>query len=304
MESTAKAPVALFVYNRLDHTQRTVAALQQNVGAQETDLVIFSDGPKTEVDLAKVEEVRHYLQTIQGFKSVEMIAQKKNCGLAGSIISGVTTMIEEHGQVIVMEDDLVTSPYFLSYMNEGLEKYRHHPQVASIHGYVYPTKAILPETFFIRGADCWGWATWKKGWDHFQKDSHVLLQELKARKLGSTFNFDDSYDYVHMLEEQAAGRISSWAIRWNASAFLKGLLTLYPGISLVQNIGFDGSGTHCGDSDSCDVELAPRPLKLNDIPIEESAIARTAFIKYFNANKPPLITRVKIKVKHLLKKMI
>ena len=227
------APIALFVYNRLLHVQNTVEALQRNKFASESDLYIFSDGPSGEVEIENVLKVREYLKTIIGFKSVAIIEREENLGLARSIISGVTEIVDKYDRIIVLEDDLITSPFFLKFMNEALEFYKDEINVISIHGYLYPVKAQLPRTFFLRGADCWGWATWKRGWNLFEPDGKKLLYELKARKLKKQFDNNGAYPYTKMLEKQVKGKNNSWAIRWHASAFLKGKLTLYPGNSLI-----------------------------------------------------------------------
>jgi GT2 family glycosyltransferase len=144
------APIALFVYNRPWHTRQTVEALKKNQLFDSSDLIILSDGAKDQASAQKVEEVRQYLRTISGFKSVKIIERDCNIGLAQSIISGVTQVINEYGRVIVMEDDLVTSPFFLRYMNDALECYENEDKVISIHGYCYPI-SVLPETFFLKG---------------------------------------------------------------------------------------------------------------------------------------------------------
>ena len=108
--------------------------------------------------------MRKYITTVSGFKSLNIIERDINMGLSKSIITGVTEICDKYGKVIVLEDDHVTSPYFLQYMNDGLRAYEHDEDVISIHGYIYPLGDKLPETFFIRGADCWGWATWKTSW--------------------------------------------------------------------------------------------------------------------------------------------
>jgi hypothetical protein len=274
------SPIALFAFKRPDLLRQTVEALQKNAEARESLLYVFIDGPRREDEKAKVDEVEAYCRAISGFKQVFIQRQSANRGLARSIIAGVSEVVNQHGQVIVVEDDLVTSPYFLRYMNEALEKYRHQEKIISIHGYVYPVQDTLPETFFLKGADCWGWATWARGWKYFEADGKKLLAELATRKLKKRFDFDGAYPYVKMLEDQIAGRNDSWAIRWNASAFLRDKLTLYPGRSLVHNSGFDSSGTHCADGTQFDVQLADRPLQLVDVPIEESAEAFAKIKKY------------------------
>ncbi|MDB5239127.1 MAG: hypothetical protein JWO00_462, partial [Candidatus Parcubacteria bacterium] len=264
------APIALFVYNRLEQTRATVEALRKNRLAAESELIVFSDGPKDAADAPKVAEVRSYIQAVQGFKNIRSIERAENWGLARSIIAGVTEVLnrpEGPGSVIVMEDDLVTSPYFLQYMNDGLALYENESHVASIHGYIYPVKKPLPETFFLRGADCWGWATWKRAWNRFEPDGAKLLAELERRSLMRSFDLDGSYGFSHMLKRQISGQNNSWAIRWHASAFLAGMLTLYPGVSLVDNVGQGTSGTHKGSAQFKYESLESRPIRVGSIPI-------------------------------------
>jgi hypothetical protein len=280
------APIALFVYNRLNHTQRTIEALQKNTLASGSDLIIFSDGPKESLESQeKVSELRKYLKTVKGFKNVEIVESEKNRGLAKSIISGVTDILNKHKKIIVLEDDLVTSRYFLEYLNNGLNLYEDENDVISIHAYTYPIKSPLPETYFIKGADCWGWATWKRGWDLFEANGQKLLKELMAKKLTKEFDFDDSSPYTKMLKTQIAGKNDSWAIRWYASAFLNNKLTLYPRESLVYNTGFDGSGTHHVSEDSFNKtdQIENIKVEVRRIKIKESLDARPAFISYFKS---------------------
>lgn len=280
------APIALFVYNRLWHTKQTVESLQKNILASESDLIIFSDGQK---DSSKSKDdvlaVRKYLKTIAGFRSVKIIEREKNYGLAASIIAGVSEVVNLHDRVIVLEDDMISSRYFLQYMNEALNLYEKENQVISIHAYIYPIKKALPETFFLKGADCWGWATWKRGWDLFEADGQKLLYELGSMKLTREFDFSGSYPYVKMLKDQIAGKNNSWAIRWYASAFLKNKLTLYPGKSLINNIGLDGSGTHCSNDDSLNKneEVENVIIKVKKIDMIEDKESRLVVADFFKS---------------------
>lgn len=275
------SPILLFAYQRLPHLKMTVDALAKNIEARESDLVIFSDAPRSEQQVNNVEAVRKYIRTIEGFQSITIVEREKNYGLANSIIDGVSSVIDRYGKVIVVEDDIVTSPFFLQYMNEALHKYERREEVISIHGYCYPTSQNLPETFFLRGADCWGWATWKRGWDHFESDAQKLLHGLRERKLQRRFDFDNTYDYTGMLEKQVMGEIDSWAIRWYASAFLADKLTLYPGRSLVNNIGGDDLATHTKSLSVFQTTVAQSPIILGDPPIAENDQARNAFSEFF-----------------------
>jgi hypothetical protein len=202
-------------------------------------------------------------------------------GLGNSIISGVTEILDSHERIIVLEDDLIVSPFFLDYMNEGLEKYAEQKEVVSIHGYVYPCCSSLPDHFFLRGADCWGWGTWKDSWKIFNPDGKFLLSKLKEQGLTYAFDFGGAYPFTQMLSDQIYGKNDSWAIRWYASTYLMNKLTLYPGKSLVSNIGNDGSGSHQENSNFFDVNIATIPVKIGDISIEESVFGKNAFADYF-----------------------
>ncbi|KKR21170.1 MAG: hypothetical protein UT48_C0012G0029 [Parcubacteria group bacterium GW2011_GWE2_39_37] len=294
------SPVALFVYNRPEHTKQTIEALKNNELASQTDLIIFSDAPKNDQAKEAVKNVRSYIRTITGFKNISIFERDINHGLAKSIINGVTEIVNKYGKIIVLEDDLITSPYFLKYMNEALDTYEKEEKIISIHGYSYPCKEELPETYFIKGADCWGWATWKRGWDLFEADGKKLLEEIRSKKLSKTFDLNGAYPYTQMLESQVYRLNNSWAIRWYASAFLKDKLTLYPGRSLVSNIGFDDSGTHTGSNKFFQVNISDRPVTIGNIPIEENRKALEAIIKYFKSPKLFLFVKY-LRIKNMIK---
>jgi hypothetical protein len=215
-----------------------------------------------------------------GFRSLDVVASEENRGLATSIISGVGEQLSASDRLIVVEDDLVVSRHFLRYMHDGLEMYANDPQVASIHGYTYPVTKALPETFFLRGADCWGWGTWARAWKYFRADGMALLAELRAQGLTRAFDLGGAFAYTRMLEDQIAGRNNSWAVRWHASCFLREMLTLYPCRSLVVNIGHDDSGTHSGSTDAFDVELLQRPVEVRRVALAESPAATAAVAAY------------------------
>jgi hypothetical protein len=288
---TTYAPISLFVYNRPKHTQQTIEALSLNPLAKQSDLYIFSDAAKNDAAKVSVDEVRSYIKQISGFNKVEIVERKTNYGLANSIIDGVTSVVNQYGKVIVLEDDLVTSTYFLQYMNDGLNVYETNKDVISIHGYIYPVKGTLPETFFLRGADCWGWATWKDQWALFEPNGEKLLSELKQKKLIKRFDFNGAYSYSKMLKNQIKGKNDSWAIRWYASAFLKNKYTLYPGKSLVLNIGNDGSGTHCGETSAFSSELNLSPVNVTSLEVIDNFQALTKIETYFKNQRKRFLAR-------------
>lgn len=292
LKKSSFSPIALFVYNRLTHTISTVEALALNAEAIHSDLIVFSDGPRDEADAKLVKDLRDFLKTVVGFKSVRVVVQEKNIGLAESIINGVTQVLESSETVIVLEDDLVSSRYFLNFMNTALEKYKNESQVASILGYCLPVKGKLPETYFMRGADCWGWATWRRSWQYFERDGKKLLSQLEEQQLEYGFELEGSVPYMQMLRDQIEGRNNSWAIRWRTSLHLKNLLSLYPGRSLIQNIGFDGSGTHCPPSNVYYVKLADSPIRLDDISIEINHKVVKRVIRFYRSLKITFSKRV------------
>jgi GT2 family glycosyltransferase len=278
------APIALFVYNRPDHTRRTLNYLKNNLLADESRLYIFSDAAKTEADIAKVDEVRALIKDAEGFKSVKIIERKTNLGLANSIIAGVTQLVNEYEKVIVFEDDLLSSPYTLTYFNQALDRYADTDKVMHIGAYMYPiTTNFLPQTFFYRAATSWGWATWARAWKHFEPDVDTLISQFDQKKI-LKFSIEGNMNFWKQIQEFKSGKNNSWAIRWYASIFLRGGLTLNPAKSLIQNIGNDGSGIHSNKEDIYQVPIHKEAINYFPDKIEESAEAHLV-IKHFLRNR-------------------
>ena len=287
------APIALFVYNRPQHTERTAKFLQQNELASESKLFIFSDGPKSAADEEKVQEVRNFIQKIDGFRSVELIERKENKGLANSIIDGVNSLTKEYGQIIVFEDDLISSPYTLTYFNEALNRYRNEEKVMHIGAYMYPLAAQnLPESFFYRAATSWGWATWERAWQHFEPNIDTLMKAFDKPKKAA-FSIEHSMNFWRQMRQFKTGKNNSWAIRWYASIFLNGGLTLNPSQSLVNNIGHDGTGVHSGINDIYNVIINPIPIQDFPTLIEENETAYSAIKAFLQNRKGNIVTRIK-----------
>jgi hypothetical protein len=288
---SAPAPIALFVYNRPDHTRRTISYLQKNLLAEDSRLFIFSDGAKSEADRASVEEVRQIANNTTGFNAVKVIERQQNLGLANSIIAGVTQLVAEYGKVIVFEDDLLSSPHTLQFFNDALERYANEEKVMHISAYMLPIAPDnLPETFFFRAAFSWGWATWARAWDNFEPDIDTLMQRFDKERINQ-FSIEHSMNFWKQMLDFKAGRNNSWAIRWYASIFLKDGLTLNPLHSLVHNIGHDGSGTHSNIESTYQVQVAQKRVTYFPDVIKEDKKAYEA-IKYFLKNrKGSLINR-------------
>jgi len=266
------APIAVFAYNRPQHLSRALSALQANALAPESKLYIFSDGPKGPDDIPAVEEVRKVITRVAGFADVSVQEQTENLGLAQSIINGVTELSDLYGRVIVLEDDLLVAPGFLTFMNQALEHYADVPAVMQVSGYMFPIPQALElgDVFLSRKPASWGWATWKRAWSHFRHDSHELLSQLRRAERKWEFDIDGTYPYFEMLEQHAAAKMDVWGVRWYASMFLQKGLCLYPTQSLVSNIGMDGSGTHCDPTTIFDVRLSPRTSWNVTVDIQES----------------------------------
>jgi hypothetical protein len=249
------APVVVFAFNRPTHLKNLLASLSANRYAEATSVVVYLDGPRNDFDRDLQLEILDLLKGQFIFKSLSTVISAKNKGLAKSIRFGVTQMLIDNPKVIVLEDDLLLSPSFLEFMNRGLEIYESRKEVASIHGFQYPIKSEFREPVFFRGADCWGWATWRDRWELVSFDSHKLLNKIRSSDLIDEFNLSGNMDFYGMLQKQAVGGVDSWAICWHASMFLQEKLTLFPPASLVQNNGNDGSGVHSGVNNFFETEL-------------------------------------------------
>lgn len=261
------APIALFAYKRPNHLLKTLTSLSECDLAAESRLVVFCDGPKRSEDVAAVREVRDIVKSRQWCGRVDVVERDQNVGLAKSIAAGVSTLCEEGGRVIVLEDDLQVSPYFLRYMNEALERYKDEERVMQISGHMFETELESEDdALFLSFVTSWGWATWKRAWMNFDKELKGFSTLKENINLQRKFDLNGNYRYFEMLTDQIAGKIDSWAIVWNFSVFMRDGLVLYPKKTLVYNSGFDGSGTHCGNYEAMHqaVELSANVRRFPD----------------------------------------
>lgn len=268
------APIVLFVYNRPWHTLQTLEALNKNVLADQTTIYIYSDGPKENAsteDLKNINEVRTLIRQMKWCKEVIITERKVNFGLADSVIQGVSEIIEIHGKVIVLEDDILTGKYFLKFMNEVLHTYKDYPDVFGTSGYRYPSiLEIKDPTFFLPIASSWSFATWKNRWEKVNFNGEELIKKIEEGNHKKVLDFGGN-SFFQMLRDQVAGKNDSWAIRFYVSMFFNKAYFLYPNKSLVTNIGFDNTGTHCGTDNyyskslitQVDIKLKLRKVELN-----------------------------------------
>lgn len=255
------APIVLFAYNRPEHTLKCLESLAENNLAAQSVLHIFCDGPKANAspaDLQKIKEVHEVVNRSKWCGEVFIHTQEKNIGLRNSIISGVTSIISKHGKVIVIEDDLVLSRYFLEYMNNGLKRYEQNLNVGQISGFAFKldVTSVKEDAYFIPLATTWGWATWGRVWDEVDFDGRAYQSILPDKKTIRRFNLDNSYDYYSMLMKQLKNDqgISSWGIMFWLNAFKHQYMVLYPKHALCTNNGFDGSGRHNSDKEIKDFD--------------------------------------------------
>jgi hypothetical protein len=275
------APVVLFVYARPDHTHKTLSALAHNDLASITDLIIYSDGPRTREDQEAVNAVRSLINRVQGFRSVTLHERKKNWGLANNIIDGVSQVCASHGRVIVLEDDLVTSPQFLTFMNQALDYFADAPKVWHISGWNYPVNmSDLGDAFLWRCMNCWGWGTWSDKWANFSKDPEKLIRRF-ARSQVRRFDLEGVGRFWSQVLANRQNQINTWAVFWYASIFQNDGLCLNPTTSYVKNIGFDGSGMHCGFESIYETKNLGSKSRFDlGIPVEESNEALRRIKKY------------------------
>jgi len=255
----------------------------QNELADQSVLYIYADGPKenaTEDQIKKIEDVRQLIKTKKWCKEVLIIEAEKNKCLADSIVVGVTEVVNKHGKVIVLEDDIVTSKGFLKYMNDALDLYEKEESVFHISGYMYPHKEWLPETFFLNVPLCWGWATWQRAWQHFNPDPNELRGYFDKIAGWHRFNTFGGNILETQLRDNVNGKIRTWFIKWHGSVMVQNGYCLFPGHSLVNNIGFDNTGVHNTSTGNFHHEQLANGVCVKPVPVIESLPAEKA-VKLF-----------------------
>jgi hypothetical protein len=241
------APIVIFAFNRPEALKNTVISLLANEEAKASNLYIFVDGARLDKigEAEKVKVVQEYVKSIKGFRSIEYFFSDKNKGLSSSIINGVNQIISKYGRAIIIEDDLTFSTNFLSFMNQGLEKYEKERKIFSICGYtnkINVPKDYTADSYFCTRSSSWGWATWVDRWNSID---WVLNDWKTVQSKSSAFNKWGGSDCWKMLNDWHKGKNQSWAIRFCFNQFLQNKLSLFPVISKVNNNGFDGKGTNC-----------------------------------------------------------
>lgn len=286
------APIALFVFNRPLHTLKALESLAANSGFSGSPLYIFCDGTRHDKEADAVEEVRHIVHRFEHPNKI-VIENPCNLGLANSIIKGVSQLCDKYGKVIVVEDDLFVSPMFLDYMNCALDYYADDQSVMQISGHMFPVD--LPcdtDAVFLPFTTSWGWATWQRAWEKFDPDMTALETLKKNRAMRIKFDLDGAYPYYRMLRHQQAGQVDSWAIRWYLSVFLNNGIVLYPTKTMVNNMGFDGTGTNCDNRQTKHIKSLLGQDRVVNLPIVELNEMAFTLVKHFLRSENSLLARV------------
>jgi glycosyltransferase involved in cell wall biosynthesis len=256
------APIVLFIYNRPHYLAQTIKSLSKNSLFAQSDLIIFADGKREdagEEEIALIEATRKTAKEISGAKSIRITEREKNLGLANSVISGVSEVLQEFSKVIVLEDDLELSPFFLEFMNDSLSVYENDDKVLSVGACNYFANSdIVPETFFYPVPDCWGWATWQDRWQLFEPDGTLLQKKLEEHNLLNEFNLHGAFNFSRLLQSYVDGKVSSWSVRWHAVAVLNEKLSLYPKCSVSKHIGIEKNATHKHDGNYENLMIFPK----------------------------------------------
>ncbi|MBX6958035.1 glycosyltransferase [Providencia rettgeri] len=302
MKKQQLAPIALFIFKRLEHTRKTLEALKKNTLAKDSDLIIFSDGPRNPDEEKDIILIRKYIKSITGFKSIKIIEQKSNLGLAKSIISGVSKVCHQYGSVIVLEDDLETSETFLKFMNDALIFHKNNDDIISISGFSYPIKfpeKYKEDTYLLRMPLCWGWATWKEKWILFDKNLSTI-DNITPNKI-SYINFNNTHDFFSQAIANKNGTLNTWFIFWYISAVLNNKKTIFPKYTLIQNIGHDGSGENCGNED---IFSSPKienvNISLSNLEPYENDLIVKSYEDFFRKIKTKLHVRIFNKFKKVI----
>lgn len=280
---SGNAAVAIFAFRRAAHLKKVVESLYLNPECSSTTLYVFIDGPSCVSDRVLVADVKKYIGTIRGFKQIKIFESDINLGLAKSILNGVSKVFEDHGEVIVLEEDVVVSDAFLSYMNGALLKYKADNRMLSVSGYSYPFNNKSDGAFLMRVPHSWGWATWRDRWSGFDPNPSILLTFAQANPWVRHIRREAPYDFVSMLKNRVRNKNNSWLCSWAVHGYIHNMFTIYPRSSMCANIGIDGTGTHCSKwfFDPFKVAYFDSQYLLPDHPAELSSEGKLALKLFF-----------------------
>lgn len=304
-----KSPIAFFCFNRPYHTYRSIINLGKNSEAKDTELIAFLDGPREVKDLIKIESVEKILISYSHlFKSLKIVKSSKNLSSALNIRKGVTEILSKYKSVIVLEDDILVSKYFLHYMNSALVKYENSKRVWHINGYNYPLKTNNHDYYFIRLMHCWGWATWQDRWTEFISNPLMndpyYINSIFNKEMRNDLDLNSKGNFWSQIEANRSQIINTWAIFWYCFIFYQKGLCLSPSLSHTKNIGLDNSGQNCSGTSNINNHTLNNKSSINfpnEIIENKQAIKE---IKEFIDNRYSYSKRFYAKLKMILYKII
>ena len=298
------APIILFTYNRLYHTKEVLSSLAQNKLAKNSELYIFCDGIKDNAkneNITKSKDLQSYLREFSAeskdFKRINLTIKDKNIGLADSIINGISEVVKIHKKAIILEDDIVVSKAFLDYMNESLNRYEKESKVWSISAWSYPIDSSdLGDCYFWRIPHCWGWGTWEDRWNLYERNIEWVVKNFDKKDINA-INLDGYANYFNDFLLNKNGKIKTWAIFNYLICYKFGALNLVPKIPYIKQIGFDGSGVHCGSEDFYNAKTINEKFPISfPLEIQENKIALRRIQEFHKNLKKPIILRIKNKI--------
>lgn len=291
----SRAPIAIFCYNRPDHIKKTIQSLENCPEINDSEIFIFQDGLKTSrnSELVNHSKVREYIDSLSIGKNKTVSTSHKNKGLAISIREGVDKVLSIYDKIIVIEDDLEVSPGFLTYMNEALHLYENEDQVMHISGYIFPIQSS-ESTFFLNYTSCWGWGTYKRSWEKLEWDCLYIYKALIQNGKWNHFTLDKKNGNEVQLLNNIYGILNTWAIRWQATIELNNGFCLHPGKSLVQNLGFDGTGINCRENEYKYIHSnLAASIKVEKIPIVENLKVINQLKVFYQSKNTSVIQKIK-----------
>lgn len=299
------SPIILFVYNRPEHTFKVLESLKKNIYADESSLYIYSDAPAanaSQSDIDNIKKVRSLIKKEHWCKEVNVIENDENIGIDFQTPFRINQILSSNDKVIVLEDDCVLSSGFLKYMNEVLCLYQNDEKVMHVSGWIPPVRKKLPNNFFASGINYnTGWGTWKRAWSKYNPNVRDLIKKVKQIDRHK-FDLDGIANHMAYLEAVSKKELNkqNWDIIWLASVFTNHGLSHLPGKSLVNNIGFDGSGLHCDASTQKYYEhkKIAKKIKVKRIPLAESVQAREVLRNFkLNMHKPTFKDKLRDKLR-------
>lgn len=297
------SPIIYICYNRLEHTKKSLSSLKKNKLAKKSNIIIFSDEAKSPKEDKKVLNIRNYLKKLKGFKSKKLILRNKNFGTKFNIVSAINYTFKKFDRAIIIEDDLIVSKSFLTFMNECLNKYKDKKNIWHINGWSYPfMKKSSNDINFLRSMNCWGWATWKDRWKHLSLDDERLIKKFTNKKIHK-FNIFSTMDHFSQIIRNKRKTLSSWAVYWHATIFLKKGICIYPKFSMVRNIGFDGSGRMSSQYQyKSYINNNFKKYQFNDHIVLDEKLINQEFLYYFQ--KKRILRKIVILIKKFLYKYL